>query len=166
MPAAPMPQAGMCPPRLSAPIDRRRLLGLAGAGLAGLLAPALAFAGKDDDGFILVRARPGKAALKAPWGPPTDIWSYEGTAPGPEIRITRGDELRLRLINDLPQPTSIHWHGVRTPNAMDGVPGLTQQAIAPAGSSTMSLPRPMPAPSGITPTSRPTSRSPAVFMES
>ena len=50
------------------------------------------------------------------------------------LRIKRGEELRIRLINDLPEPTTLHWHGVRLPNAMDGVPDLTQPPITPGKS--------------------------------
>lgn len=59
------------------------------------------------------------------------VWGFEGIAPGPELRIRRGEELFVRLANGLPQASSIHWHGVRGPNAMDGVSGLTQQPVAP-----------------------------------
>jgi FtsP/CotA-like multicopper oxidase with cupredoxin domain len=59
------------------------------------------------------------------------VWAYNGTVPGPTLRIRLGETLRVRLTNRLPQPTTIHWHGVRVPNAMDGVPVATQAAIAP-----------------------------------
>jgi len=59
---------------------------------------------------------------------------YDGIAPGPTLRVRRGDELRVRLVNDLAAPTSVHWHGIRLPNAMDGVPQLTQPAVAPGAS--------------------------------
>ena len=58
-------------------------------------------------------------------------WTYNGTVPGPMIRVTEGDRVRVVLRNELPQPTTIHWHGIDVPNAMDGVPGVTQDAIAP-----------------------------------
>ena len=61
----------------------------------------------------------------------TNLWTYNGQTPGPEIRITHGDTVRVILDNQLPEATSIHWHGIRVPHAMDGVPGLTQPAIAP-----------------------------------
>ena len=51
--------------------------------------------------------------------------------PGPTLRVKRGEELRVRLVNELAEPTSMHWHGVRVPNAMDGVPLLTQPAVTP-----------------------------------
>ena len=56
--------------------------------------------------------------------------------PGPELRIRLGDTLRVRFTNRLPQPTTIHWHGVRVPNAMDGVPHVTQPPVEPGGTFT------------------------------
>ena len=53
---------------------------------------------------------------------------------GPTLRLRRGEELRVRLINDANAPTALHWHGVRVPNAMDGVPGLTQAPVMPGAS--------------------------------
>jgi FtsP/CotA-like multicopper oxidase with cupredoxin domain len=59
---------------------------------------------------------------------------YDGTIPGPTLRLKRGEELSVRLVNELAEPTTIHWHGLRLPNAMDGVPLLTQPAVAPGAS--------------------------------
>ena len=64
------------------------------------------------------------------------VWAYNGTVPGPEIRIRLGDTVRARFTNRLPQPTTIHWHGVRLPNAMDGVPYVTQPPVQPGESFT------------------------------
>jgi FtsP/CotA-like multicopper oxidase with cupredoxin domain len=61
------------------------------------------------------------------------VWSYNGQVPGPTLRARLGETLRIEFTNDLPQPTTIHWHGVRVPNAMDGVPGVTQPPIPPGG---------------------------------
>lgn len=61
----------------------------------------------------------------------TEVWGYNGGAPGPEIRLAKGARLQRTLVNDLPDPTSIHWHGIRLPNGMDGVSGLTQDPVAP-----------------------------------
>jgi FtsP/CotA-like multicopper oxidase with cupredoxin domain len=58
-------------------------------------------------------------------------YTYNGTVPGPMIRVTEGDKVRIIVTNQLPEPTTIHWHGVEVPNAMDGVPGLTQDPIQP-----------------------------------
>ena len=56
-------------------------------------------------------------------------WAYNGVVPGPEIRLTEGDTLRVTVKNLLPQDTTIHWHGVPLINAMDGVPDVTQRSI-------------------------------------
>ncbi|SNS16186.1 multicopper oxidase family protein [Tropicimonas sediminicola] len=70
----------------------------------------------------------------APEGyPQTEIWGYGGVVPGTEIRARQGSRLRRRLVNALPEPTSLHWHGIRIDNAMDGVPGVTQEAVPPGG---------------------------------
>lgn len=66
----------------------------------------------------------------------TPVWAYNGTVPGPVIRIKLGETLKVKLVNRLTQPTTVHWHGVRVPNAMDGVPGVTQAPIQPGDSFT------------------------------
>ncbi|MFJ2023379.1 multicopper oxidase family protein [Streptomyces sp. NPDC087897] len=58
-------------------------------------------------------------------------WAYGDRLPGREVRVTAGDTLALTLANHLPEPTSLHWHGLALRNDMDGVPGLTQRSIAP-----------------------------------
>ncbi len=63
----------------------------------------------------------------------TRVWTYGGQVPGPEIRVSQGARVQRRLSNNLPQPTTVHWHGIRINNAMDGVPGLTQDVV-PTGS--------------------------------
>ena len=57
------------------------------------------------------------------------LWGYNGQSPGPTIEVVEGDRVRLFVTNRLPEHTSIHWHGQRLPNGMDGVGGLTQPAI-------------------------------------
>jgi FtsP/CotA-like multicopper oxidase with cupredoxin domain len=59
------------------------------------------------------------------------LWGYNGQSPGPTIEVVEGDRLRLFVTNRLPERTSMHWHGQRLPNGMDGVAGLTQPAIPP-----------------------------------
>src|SRR5215212_1879909 len=56
-------------------------------------------------------------------------WGYNGSTPGPTIEAVEGDRVRIYVTNRLPEPTSVHWHGVLLPNGMDGVAGLTQKAI-------------------------------------
>jgi FtsP/CotA-like multicopper oxidase with cupredoxin domain len=80
--------------------------------------------------FALVAA-PGRVSLAGPPYPDTDVWSYNARIPGPEIRVRQGERLRISVENQLSQATTIHWHGVRVPNAMDGVPFLTQEPIDP-----------------------------------
>ncbi len=63
-------------------------------------------------------------------------WTYNGTVPGPMIRVTEGDRVRINFTNKLPEPTTIHWHGINVPNAMDGVPGITQDAVQPGSTFT------------------------------
>ena len=79
--------------------------------------------------FTLVAA-PARASLVGPPYPDTDVWSYGASVPGPELRVRQGDRLRIMVENQLSQETTIHWHGIRVPNAMDGVPHLTQKPIA------------------------------------
>jgi FtsP/CotA-like multicopper oxidase with cupredoxin domain len=59
------------------------------------------------------------------------VWAYNGQVPGPTLRVKLGETLRVRFTNKLPQETTIHWHGVRLPNAMDGVPYITQKPVQP-----------------------------------
>jgi len=59
--------------------------------------------------------------------------AYNGRVPGPEIRVREGELVGVTLKNSLVEPTTVHWHGVDVPNAMDGVPDVTQQPVAPGG---------------------------------
>lgn len=59
------------------------------------------------------------------------LWGYNGQSPGPTIEVVEGDRVRVFVTNKLPEHTSIHWHGQRVPNGMDGVTGLTQPPIQP-----------------------------------
>lgn len=61
-----------------------------------------------------------------------NMWGYNGQSPGPTIEVVEGDRVRIFVTNRLPEHTTIHWHGQRLPNGMDGVGGLTQPQI-PAG---------------------------------
>jgi len=63
-----------------------------------------------------------------------EVWVYNGQYPGPEIRVKVGDKVRINLTNNLPEATTIHWHGLEVPNDQDSVPGITQPDI-PAGGS-------------------------------
>jgi suppressor of ftsI len=67
------------------------------------------------------------------------MFAFNGQQPGPLIEVQRGSEITVVLANRLPQPTTVHWHGVRLDNANDGIPGLTQPAVPPGGTFTYRL---------------------------
>lgn len=69
-------------------------------------------------------------------GKRVQAWTYNGGIPGPLIRTRVGDRLIVHFTNDLPQPTTVHWHGVRVPIEMDGVPGISQPDVQRGGSFT------------------------------
>ena len=79
---------------------------------------------------ITLTAAPSIVAFFGSDGPSTEVWAYGGT-PGPVLRIKQGERLRVPVINNLPDLTTVHWHGLRMENAMDGVPFLTQPPIRP-----------------------------------
>jgi FtsP/CotA-like multicopper oxidase with cupredoxin domain len=114
-------------------ISRRAMIAGGGLIAAARLLPDPAQAQSASDGFQILRARPGIAPLRGPERETTAIWGYSGVVPGPTLRIKRGEELKVRLRNELPAETSIHWHGVRVPNGMDGT-SLTQKPVAPNAS--------------------------------
>jgi FtsP/CotA-like multicopper oxidase with cupredoxin domain len=63
-------------------------------------------------------------------GQRVEAWAYNGVVPGPEIRVSEGDKIRVHVTNEsLPQSTAVHFHGLMLPNAMDGVPFITQPPI-------------------------------------
>jgi manganese oxidase len=64
-------------------------------------------------------------------GMKANLWGYNGQSPGPTIEVVEGDRVRVFVTNKLPEHTTIHWHGQRLPNGMDGVGGLTQPQIPP-----------------------------------
>lgn len=73
-------------------------------------------------------------AQKTDWtinGNTFEAWTYNGSIPGKEIRATEGDLIRVHLKNELEEPVTIHWHGMVLPNKMDGVAGVTQNAVQP-----------------------------------
>ena len=108
---------------------RRAFLASATAGLA--LAPF--GGGRAAAPDLRLRAAPASVRLvPEPYGE-TPVWCYGGSVPGPEIRVRQGDRVRVLLDNGLGEDTTIHWHGLRLPNAMDGVPEVTQPPVRPGG---------------------------------
>ena len=65
-----------------------------------------------------------------------DAWGFNGSVPGPTIQVNEGDHVRMIVENQLPEPYSMHWHGLEVPNNMDGMPGISQDLIPPGGSFT------------------------------
>jgi FtsP/CotA-like multicopper oxidase with cupredoxin domain len=108
--------------------------GFLGSGIAASVIPLLASAAQSADDFRVLTLKPGEARLLGPGEPATPIWGYDGQVPGPTLRVKRGGTVKVRVVNQLPQPTSVHWHGIRIENAMDGAAGLTQAPIAPGAS--------------------------------
>ena len=121
------------PPIHDLPLSRRRLLtALATAtGTASLAMPGFMTdpAGAATTREISLRAAPGRTRLVPEPHGKTPAWCYNGTVPGPEIRVRQGERLRVTVENALAEETTVHWHGLRVPNAMDGVPHLTQRPI-------------------------------------
>ncbi|MBS7663563.1 multicopper oxidase family protein [Pseudomonas lalucatii] len=114
--------------------SRRQILaGLAGLGVAGLGAGGVRYW----LGRPLVAAEYDYQLIAAPLdvelvpGHLTPAWAYGGQAPGAEIRAKQGEWLRVRFINHLEVPTTIHWHGIRLPLEMDGVPYVSQLPVLP-----------------------------------
>jgi FtsP/CotA-like multicopper oxidase with cupredoxin domain len=106
-------------------MNRREFL-LASAALAA--APALA-----EGKVTTFKLAPARQSLVGAANPATDVWAYNGAVPGPELRFKQGARLAIDVENGLAVPTTVHWHGIRLPNAMDGVPHLTQAPIAAQG---------------------------------
>lgn len=100
------------------------------AGPALVLAPRLSFS---QPRAAALRLAASRQRLVGGAHPPTEVWSYNGTIPGPVLRYRQGERLRIEVENVLDAETTVHWHGIRLPNAMDGVPHLTQLPIAAKG---------------------------------
>ena len=108
--------------------SRRRFL--AGAA-ACAVAPAFSLAGANPARMELTAGNSAHP-LRGDDAPPVSLWTFNNASPGPLLRGRRGDSLRIRLVNKMAAAaTSIHWHGVRVDNAMDGVVGVTQPAVSP-----------------------------------
>ncbi|HEY5719538.1 MAG TPA: multicopper oxidase family protein [Gammaproteobacteria bacterium] len=119
----------------SFPISRRRLLQAgAGFGLGSALPLGQLLAAPVRD--FQLTAAPAEVKFSDGPFPNTQVWAFNGESPGPLLRCRRGETLRVAVQNSLPQPTTVHWHGLRIANAMDGVPMLTQQPIMPGQSFT------------------------------
>ncbi|WP_095588173.1 multicopper oxidase family protein [Actibacterium ureilyticum] len=99
---------------------------------AAALAPRLGAAATP----IQLVAQPVRAQILPMDEPATPMLGFNGTTPGPLLRVMQGAELDLRFANRIDDGSAVHWHGLRIDNAMDGVPGLTQDMVAPGGDFT------------------------------
>lgn len=122
------------PHALDTRMSRRRLLRAGGTALAAASAAAggrvLAAPGGDLVEVELVARQRLQRILPEP-ASPSPLITYADRFPGPVIRLRKGQRLRATLVNELTEHSSIHWHGIRLPNAEDGVPFLTQAATRP-----------------------------------
>jgi len=104
----------------------------AGIALASAFMPVAMAQRPAGGGWVVLDAVAATQQLAPATFPRTAIWGYNGMTPGPELRLVQGERLRVRLSNNLPgQDTTIHWHGMRVPNGMDGVPQVTQSPVGP-----------------------------------
>ena len=115
-------------------LPRRRLLQQAGLGLAGLAWPktaaAASFVPAPNPADYVLRVQ--HAEINPDAEKQVKAITLNDQLPGPELRFTEGETFRVRAENHMTdQPTTIHWHGMLVPSAMDGVPGISQVAIAP-----------------------------------
>jgi FtsP/CotA-like multicopper oxidase with cupredoxin domain len=112
--------------------SRRSFVGAVAATLVSLDARAEAPSAAAP-GPRTLEARTGHVRLAPEPAAPTEIWGFDGWSPGPLLRLRQGDELAVRLVNRIEKPLSLHWHGMRGDNAMDGLAPLVQAAVAPGG---------------------------------
>ncbi|HUX68529.1 MAG TPA: copper oxidase [Terriglobales bacterium] len=86
-----------------------------------------------DHGVKVFRLRAEPVRQELIPGKTLDLWGFNGSSPGPLIEANQGDRVRIVFDNHLPEPISIHWHGLEVPNAMDGVTSITQPPVLPGG---------------------------------
>ena len=110
-------------------INRRQFLISSGIALMTPYLPAYAYQVP-----MILRASKAKAQLAPAKYPQTNVWAYGESIPGTTLRIKQGETFSTRFQNDLAEGSSIHWHGIRIDNKMDGVPGMTQEIVPPKAS--------------------------------
>ncbi len=109
-------------------LKRRALLSAsAGAALLGVVRPGPARANQSHR----IVAAPGQASLTGPRRRATDVWAYGGSVPGPTLHLRQGEPASIVVENRLDDDTTVHWHGIRLPIGIDGVPGTSQPPIRP-----------------------------------
>ena len=111
-------------------LDRRTFLR---AGTAGLLGGSalLGACSRPPRPAVDITMTAGISDIDIGGGVVVRTWAWDGRVPANQIRLARGQTMRVELVNNLPTDTTTHWHGLAIPNAMDGVPDLTQQPVPP-----------------------------------
>lgn len=93
----------------------------------------------DPDGTKVFELTAAPVRWEVEPGKVVDGYAYNGQIPGPELRARLGDRVRIEFTNDLPEPTTVHLHGMTVPNDMDGVPVINQDAVMPGETFTYEL---------------------------
>jgi FtsP/CotA-like multicopper oxidase with cupredoxin domain len=114
-------------------VTRRTFLQASTFGLALSTVPTILSASKTGEKGFQLKAKASEHLFYDD-AEQSRLWLYNDQTPGPVIRAKKGEMLEVTLHNQLDEPTTIHWHGVRNINNMDGVPGLTQDAVSPGES--------------------------------
>jgi FtsP/CotA-like multicopper oxidase with cupredoxin domain len=112
----------------------RPVAGAPGAPFVPVVAPDLPKLSYERDGGVKVFKLAAEVVKQEVLpGKVFNLWGYNGPAPGPVIEVTEGDRVRIVFENRLPEPTTVHWHGLEVPIAMDGVPNISQPNVEPGG---------------------------------
>ena len=116
--------------------DRRQFLKFGGAAALAAVLPVESRSGlaAETPNPASLIAAPATLPLVGDEHPATPVFAYDSSVPGPVLRLPQGRAFAARAENRLGEDTTVHWHGIRLPNVMDGVPGLTQPPIKPGGS--------------------------------
>ncbi len=118
-----------------AAISRRQLLMAGGAmATARLLHAERAVAAQNTSEILNLKPMPGLAPIMGAGQAKTPVLAYDGVVSGPILRLRQGAPFQANVTNGIDEGTTVHWHGIRLPNAMDGVAGLTQASIKPGDS--------------------------------
>lgn len=110
---------------------RRRFLQAGAAASSFVMGSTLGIRPDQATPTLELAAGPTHVSLAGEDNPETLVWAFNDTVPGPAIRAVQGDSLRIAVTNELGEPTTVHWHGLRVPVGMDGVPYLSQPPIEP-----------------------------------
>ena len=126
----PAPADAAVPPRADRPVPPQRL----GPGVVPVVSPDIPdMPWRLENGTKVFDIRVEHVRTELVPGRVLDGWGFNGSIPGPTIQVSEGDRVRLNVENGLPEPFSMHWHGLEIPNNMDGMPGISQDAIPPGG---------------------------------